>query len=293
LLLFIHGINGRSIGGISPNHIGKIALVAAAFSILLTKNQRLFVLAASFAVMLLVSSRSAVFAGVILVLSTEILLRGAGRALRIAVYIVVAVVVVQLVTAILSDSVGLIIKVVSLVFKLSDPERGIGSGVSGRATFWANGFLLFLKSPIIGLGFRTRESASLLLGNAANAHEGYLNILIDTGLVGFFLLMCGIFGTLWMRIKMVGRLRRQIRTQPLNAVNADLIMSFRLNVIIASFILANLGLWTIEPDTINLALVSSAVFFILIAAPREITFGHRARRNLSGGTLSEPYGNVA
>lgn len=273
-LIFIHGISGRAIGGIAPNHIGKIALVAAAPSILLTKNQRLFVLAASFSVMLLVSSRSAVFAGLILVFMTELFLRGPSRAFRIGFYLLVALAAVELITAVLTDTSGLIAKVITLVFKLSDPERGVGSGVSGRATFWANGILLFLKSPLIGLGFRTRESASLLLGNAANAHEGYLNILIDTGLIGFLLLMSGILGILLLRIRTIGKLRRRASRQPRNA---ELAITFRLNIIIASFVIANLALWTIEPDTINLALSSSIVFMLLIAAPPKIAVTHLRR----------------
>jgi O-antigen ligase len=66
------------------------------------------------------------------------------------------------------------------VFLLNSRNRGAGSGFSGRSGLWEEAFNLWLRSPVLGLGFRQHERFMEL-----PAHNSYLAMLADTGLGGF------------------------------------------------------------------------------------------------------------
>jgi O-antigen ligase len=68
------------------------------------------------------------------------------------------------------------------VLMLDSPNRGLNSGFTGRSDIWAATFDLWLKSPLLGIGFRQHEQ---FLPGALPAHNAYLAMLADTGLLGF------------------------------------------------------------------------------------------------------------
>lgn len=68
------------------------------------------------------------------------------------------------------------------VFKVNDPARGLDSGFTGRTVLWEEAVGLWKKSPLFGIGFHQSE---VLLD--APAHNGYLAMLSETGIVGFLL----------------------------------------------------------------------------------------------------------
>jgi O-antigen ligase len=70
------------------------------------------------------------------------------------------------------------------VLLVDSPQRGIGSGFTGRTEVWAATFDLWLRSPLFGVGFREHER---FLPGGLPAHNSYLAMLADTGLVGFVL----------------------------------------------------------------------------------------------------------
>lgn len=67
------------------------------------------------------------------------------------------------------------------VLLVDSAERGLDSGFTGRTGVWADTLNLWLKSPLYGIGFRQHER--FLEG--VPAHNSYLAMLADTGLVGF------------------------------------------------------------------------------------------------------------
>jgi len=66
------------------------------------------------------------------------------------------------------------------VLLLNSPNRGVDSGFTGRTAIWAETFDLWLKWPLLGVGFRQHEQ--FLAG--LPAHNAYLAMLADTGVLG-------------------------------------------------------------------------------------------------------------
>ena len=71
-------------------------------------------------------------------------------------------------------------------------DRGISSGASGRVAAWKWTWELFLRNPVIGVGFRAHEYR---LKADSSSHNGYLATLAEVGILGFlgvlFLVMRG------------------------------------------------------------------------------------------------------
>jgi O-antigen ligase len=66
------------------------------------------------------------------------------------------------------------------VLLLGSPTRGLDSGFTGRTEIWTATIDLWLKHPFLGIGFRQHEQ--FLAG--APAHNAYLAMLADTGVLG-------------------------------------------------------------------------------------------------------------
>ncbi len=67
-------------------------------------------------------------------------------------------------------------------FAIDDRYRGLESGGSGRLETWNAAWNLFLSHPLLGVGFRVHET---LLKINTSAHNGYLALLAEIGLIGF------------------------------------------------------------------------------------------------------------
>lgn len=79
------------------------------------------------------------------------------------------------------------------LLKISDPARGVGSGLTGRASAWRETYDLFASHPFFGVGYRQHEQ---YLTSAVSAHNAYLATLADTGIFGtlaYMLLLMGGF----------------------------------------------------------------------------------------------------
>ena len=86
-------------------------------------------------------------------------------------------------------AVGVTIVYGDLVFKsldrfyaLSSADRGLGSGASGRVEAWKWTWDLFVRNPVLGVGFRAHE---FLLKVDSSSHNGYLATLAEIGMFGF------------------------------------------------------------------------------------------------------------
>ncbi len=67
-------------------------------------------------------------------------------------------------------------------FAIDDHHRGLESGGSGRLETWKAAWNLFLSHPVLGVGFRVHET---FLKMNTSAHNGYLALLAEIGLIGF------------------------------------------------------------------------------------------------------------
>ncbi len=78
------------------------------------------------------------------------------------------------------------------VLLLDNPLRGIDSGFTGRTDIWGATFDLWSKSPLLGVGFRQHER--FLAG--LPAHNAYLAMMADTGLLGLIWFLALLVGSL-------------------------------------------------------------------------------------------------
>jgi O-antigen ligase len=77
------------------------------------------------------------------------------------------------------------------VLLIDSPDRGLNSGFTGRTAIWSEAFDLWLKAPLLGIGFRQHERFLLV-----PAHNAYLAMLADTGLLGLILYLVLLIGSL-------------------------------------------------------------------------------------------------
>jgi O-antigen ligase len=84
-------------------------------------------------------------------------------------------------------------------FAIQDRHRGLESGGSGRLDTWKVMWSLFLDNPLLGVGFRAHET---VLKVNTSAHNGYLALLAEIGVIGFgaviFLTVSGL-RNIWRR----------------------------------------------------------------------------------------------
>lgn len=66
-------------------------------------------------------------------------------------------------------------------FQLDSRNRGLDSGASGRMVVWRMTWNLFLENPMFGVGFRAHEH----IIQVGSAHNGYLAMLAEVGIIGF------------------------------------------------------------------------------------------------------------
>lgn len=79
-------------------------------------------------------------------------------------------------------------------FAIQDRHRGLESGGSGRLEIWKTTWNLFLSHPILGVGFRTHEA---VLKVDSSAHNGYLALLAEIGVIGFAAVLLVALSGLW------------------------------------------------------------------------------------------------
>lgn|GEM_PF-4368119 len=86
---------------------------------------------------------------------------------------------------------GIVYMISEDVLYLHDPEKGVGY-LSGRTAIWGFVWQLFLKNPIIGIGFRMSDTVVQKALGEASVHNVYLTTLAETGIVGTFFMMLAV-----------------------------------------------------------------------------------------------------
>lgn len=196
---FVPGIRlgtGKNI--LNPNTIALVSTSAllAAMAIR-TLAIRLVVMGPIAAVIVLTSSRAATIAAVFgLAAIVWLRLRARGKPVLLLLGVGLLLVIG---TAVMYG--GILYDTLDRLYALSTADRGIGSGATGRLDAWKWTWELFLRNPIIGVGFRAHE---FLLRVDSSSHNGYLATLAEVGLIGFlavsYLIIRGLH-LLWIRVK--------------------------------------------------------------------------------------------
>ncbi len=81
-----------------------------------------------------------------------------------------------------------------------------GDVTNNRTYFWALAYLLFNEHPIIGIGWgQFLDYSELMLNYRANVHNNYLQLLCETGVIGFAIYILWIIfyfiRTIWIFVK--------------------------------------------------------------------------------------------
>lgn len=80
------------------------------------------------------------------------------------------------------------------VMKFDDPNRGVSTGFTGRSDLWAAAIDAWLRSPLVGVGFHQHQWYT---PGYIGAHEAYLAVLADTGILGLLWYLFFIVASLW------------------------------------------------------------------------------------------------
>jgi O-antigen ligase len=177
----------------NPNYVAMMALVAFIGAL----SVRSIIWATALSVlpvysMVVLESRDSLLAATIALLVAIISRAWGHRSKKFFVYLLLAFfgsaalcAVMTLAGFHLLDSIG---QSFAHLFMINDKYRGISSGGSGRNDLWAAAISLWEAEPIFGVGFKGH---TLLMPDQLPAHNAYIAMLADMGLVGLasYLLM--------------------------------------------------------------------------------------------------------
>jgi O-antigen ligase len=106
------------------------------------------------------------------------------------------------------------------ILNMYDPRRGIESGFTGRFEPWVYGLQLAMEKPFFGYGYRASEALFDPLG-ASSVHNGYLSMLLDTGVIGLISWITFLWHTTRIALR---RLRRQLAVCSIGFIVAYIVL---------------------------------------------------------------------
>jgi O-antigen ligase len=163
-----------SFAGLDPNTIG---LILESVTVASLAFRRLAVRAAAVLIsmygMYLTDSRSALI-GTTIALIVYLLIRPRALLVWTAILLVLATIAVTT-----PQDIAPATDQVSDILQLHNRDRGVNSGFTGRAQLWQEALEIWYVHPLIGSGYRAIEEYI-----PQTCHEGYLEILAETGLIG-------------------------------------------------------------------------------------------------------------
>ncbi len=159
----------RWMGGIHPNIYAQSLIIFSAVILFMTRKWRFIGIPLALFLVVSVSSRYGVIA-IVLSLLIFISLKLVAK-FNVSVYVMAAVIVLPL-----AVTLALEFDFVRETLKLDSVTRGLGSGVSGRATMIEGFWSQFETRPLAGFGFRQR-------GEYFTTHNGFLNTILENGIV--------------------------------------------------------------------------------------------------------------
>ncbi|HSQ51744.1 MAG TPA: O-antigen ligase family protein [Nitrospiraceae bacterium] len=169
--------NGKDI--LNPNTIGlvSVSVLLAAMSIKALLF-RLAVMGPIAGIIVLTSSRAAAVAAVV-GLGMILWLRLRARRRRVLLIAGIGLIFAVVVMMAYGD---VMYPILDRSFGLNTADRGIGSGATGRVMAWKGTWEIFVRNPVLGVGFRAHE---FLLKADSSSHNGYLATLAEVGMIGF------------------------------------------------------------------------------------------------------------
>ncbi|HEY8596430.1 MAG TPA: O-antigen ligase family protein [Devosiaceae bacterium] len=191
--------NGRTFGGIEPNVLGAITFCGLVLAQTYRPKLRWVVTSLFLVYLLVISSRTYFIVSVIFLLIHLAITCRPSRIARLVLPTAVAATVALLLIQFSASAPGELSNSLVALTHLDDADRGIGSGFTGRADLWAQGLQTATLSPWLGFGFRTRADEFSLDALARSAHNGYLNLVLDIGVVGLALFLTTLLTATYLR----------------------------------------------------------------------------------------------
>ncbi len=241
--LIVFGVDyfaGRWVGNFKPNNIALIAFLSMVLIFFSSQHKyyRLLSLILFLIIDFLVIARGALVASIIFLFSYYANYSFFNKKMNSFTNLfIIAIVIIFITTNLFYNDLMFYIKGIVTYLDFTDPERGIGSGGTGRIELWRSAIDVFKENPLFGVGLRNLSQSP---------HNGYLELLAQNGLVGFlayFILVLGAF------IKAAKILKKDYVHE--------------INIAI-SFIISFLALSMIERDLINLASFLALTFYFFI-----------------------------
>lgn len=153
----------RFVGGIHPNLLGAVILSAFILAQFNTGKLMTLLKITSFAFAAAISSRYSLVGCLIAALVFRVTFYKLG--LRTISLLIVSACVLVILAQQYSD-----------VLMISDADRGIGSGISGRDSLWTSAFDLIANNPL-GAGYKRGDPF-------LSGHNGFLRLIVEFGVIG-------------------------------------------------------------------------------------------------------------
>jgi hypothetical protein len=256
------GSGGGNIGGMNRNTTA-LAALGGAVCCMMSSNKwlRWCAIAAAGLIAVMVTSRGTIVATGAFLFTYNFIYKGTAKFAAYGFGLMLTLIVVFIVSPPARDLV------LEDVMRLHDQSRGIGSGFTGRVEYWKQALEAFWLKPVFGYGFRSTAAGGVSAGYGA-IHSGYLKILVETGIVGGFLVISAVVVEFVRRL----RLAMQFRDlRPGTVRGIDVVETARVNTLACATIALSLTMWVYEQLYINLGSVISVVFFLMLMAPAYIT----------------------
>jgi O-antigen ligase len=256
LMWFKHGLSfgfGSSIGGLNRNTIGEAGVGGMILCSLSPKKAvRWAALGACVLIALAVDSRGSLVAISNFVLAYYILNKGTVRG---AVHVMVALCVIWALFLIVPSLNQILF---NDILQLNSAARGTQSGFSGRTDIWRAAIAKCWRRPVFGYGFRT---------GGFGAHNGYIILFAETGLLGFFTLLTCVVTEAVRRFRIVSQFRE---IPPATGNLIDIAETIRVNSVAFAAITTMMCVWLYEMLCINIGTVICVVFLLMLVAPSHV-----------------------
>lgn len=187
---FVYGVDffaGRNVGNFHPNHYGIQGFAILSLVFFSTKNlyiRFLFTVSCLF-FPLIVISRGSLFAIILFLLFyLSLFFLQSNITKKVTFNFLVSFFLIFFVSILFLSLFENSFNVILTYLELTDSDRGIASGFTGRDNVWSKAFLLFYDKPLFGYGL---DSISIQI------HSSPLVLLLGTGTFGFLFFILGVF----------------------------------------------------------------------------------------------------
>ena len=137
------------------------------------------------------------------------------RAAKIAVVIIALAAAVMIILGLSGFLYRYLVFFQRLIQNMGDTETKVDV-TSERSVLWALAFSLFKKHPILGIGWgHFHDYLPEAYNNLDNVHNNYLQLLCETGVVGFFMIMIPLFLIFKETIRSIRVNRRKTNREPM------------------------------------------------------------------------------